>query len=77
MNKAKRKSISQMVEKMQEIALELDYLLEDERDAYESVSEHFPESERAEKLSESVDALEEAQDQLGEIITRLQGLIEQ
>ena len=77
MNKAKRKCLSQLIEKMQEIACELDNLLEDERDAYESVSEHFPDSDRAEKLSESVDVLEEAQDQFGEVISQLQELTEQ
>ena len=74
MNKQRRKQIADIIGKLQEIWSSLDDVMNEENEALERLMEYFPESEKAEDMSEKVDAIQEALDNLDDVINVLEEL---
>lgn len=84
MNNARRKQIDKLIERLytlqeelQDLSAQACFIADDERDAFDNLPESIQESERGEKMEESIDNLEDASNELdyidlSEIISRLE-----
>ena len=71
MNKQRRKSLKDLIEQLQEIRCELEYLFDEEQSAYDNMPESLQDSERGEAMSEGLDVLIEAYETLDDLIEQL------
>ena len=60
MNKARRKTLSQLIDQIEQLEAALEELTAEEQDALDNIPESLAESDRASRLQEAVDALESA-----------------
>lgn len=60
MNKARRKRIDEIQEKLQEMKDLIDEVLSEEQEAYDSLPESIQDSERGEAMQTAIDSLESA-----------------
>ena len=72
MNKARRKQIDAIVEKLQELYADLESIQADEEEARDNIPESLWETERFEKAEASVDALEDAAGLFDELVEALE-----
>lgn len=71
MNKTRRKAIDTLMARLEDLRLDVEYLQEEEQEAFYNIPESLQESEKGEKMQESIDALEEALSNLEEAIENL------
>lgn len=71
MNKVRRKSIDTLMARLEDLRLDVEYLQEEEQEAFNNIPESLQESEKGEKIQESIDALEEALSNLEEALENL------
>jgi prefoldin subunit 5 len=71
MNKTRRKAIDTLMARLEDLRLDVEYLQEEEQEAFNNIPESLQESEKGEKMQESIDALEEALSNLEEAIENL------
>ena len=74
MNKARREAISKVLDKLNEIGLDLSQVRDEEQEAYDNMPESLQNSEKGNMMEENIDvldsaiySLEEIYDQLGDL----------
>lgn len=78
MNAARRKEIERAIDLLYQAKEIIENVRDDEQDAYDNMPESLQYSERGERMSENVDALDNAADyDIEDIITNLNDIIEQ
>lgn len=78
MNAARRKEIERAIDLLYQAKEIIENVRDDEQDAYDNMPESLQNSERGERMSENVDALDNAADyDIEDIITNLNEIIEQ
>lgn len=78
MNAARRKEIERAIDLLYQAKEIIENVRDDEQDAYDNMPESLQYSERGERMSENVDALDNAADNdIEDIITNLNEIIEQ
>lgn len=76
MNNTRRKSLNEIKEKIDDLRVDLELLLEEEQDYRDNMPENLQGSERYEKADEACDNLSDAVDGLEEVISSLEAAIE-
>lgn len=76
MNKARRKRIETIVEKLTDLRAELDDIQDEERTALDSLPENMQSGEKAEKYEEVIDQIQEALDDLDQVTEKLNETIQ-
>lgn len=76
MNKARRKWLQDVIDKLEEQKSELESIRDEEQEMYDCMPESLQSSERGEAMSENVDDLDSATSELEDIISNLQEVIE-
>ena len=77
-NAARRKEIERAIDLLYQAKEIIENVRDDEQDAYDNMPESLQYSERGERMSENVDALDNAADyDIEDIITKLNEIIEQ
>ncbi len=77
-NAARRKEIERAIDLLYQAKEIIENVRDDEQDAYDNMPESLQYSERGERMSENVDALDNAADyDIEDIITNLNEIIEQ
>lgn len=64
MNKARRKSIQQIIDTLTDLKENVDLLREEEQEAYDNLPESLQESERGEAMSSAIYNLEDAMENI-------------
>lgn len=72
MNKQRRKSIQEVMTKLEELKEQLDYILSDEQEAFDNLPESLQDSERGNAMSEAIDNLEYAMSSIEEVVEYLE-----
>lgn len=75
MNKQRRKKISEIIEKLEDIVVELEELASEERDAYDNLPESIQYSERGEAMDAAADELNEVSGEVTDLSERLEEII--
>ena len=75
MNKERRQNISKIIERLEDIAAELDALADEERDAFYNLPESIQYSERGEAMEAAADELEDVSGEVSELASLLEELI--
>lgn len=75
MNKQRRKKISEIIEKLEDIVVELEELASEERDAYDNLPESIQYSERGEAMDAAADELGEVSGEVTDLSERLEEII--
>lgn len=76
MNKARRKEIENIVEKLEELQSDIESVLSDEQDYLDNIPENLQGSERYETAEMAVDELQSAYDTIEDVISALQNAAE-
>lgn len=76
MNAQRRKSIAKAMDLLERAREILETVGEEEQEAYDNLPEAFQDGERGEKMSEAIDALDDAQSEIGDMIDNLQEVID-
>lgn len=71
MNKDRRKRIEALIEKIDDIKIEIEEIQSEEQDAFDNMPESFQDGERGEQSQSAIDALGEALGALDETIDQL------
>ena len=72
MNNTRRKEITKLIEKIQELHGEVEAIRDEEQEYIDCMPENLQESERAEMAQTAVDELGEAMEKIEESITNLE-----
>lgn len=75
MNKERRQRIGKIIEKLEDIAAELEALADEERDAFDNLPESLQYGERGEAMEAAADELEDVSGEVSELASRLEELI--
>ena len=75
MNKARRKRISDAIEKLEKIMAEFEDIRDDEQDCFDNLPENLQYSERGETMEEAVDVLDTVLDNINDAIDAARELI--
>ena len=75
MNKERRQKISKIIERLEDIAAELEALADEERDAFDNLPESIQYSERGEAMEAAADDLEEVSGEVTDLSERLEEII--
>ena len=75
MNKERRKSIEQIVDKINEIKADLTWIRNDEEEAYDNLPEGIQSSERGDSMQEAIEAMDDADGALQEAVDYLEEII--
>lgn len=73
MNNERRKRIDALLEKLDAIGTDIDILLDEEQEAFDSLPESLQDGERGQKMTDAVDRLGEAKSALEDVVTALEG----
>lgn len=71
MNKQRRKAIGDIYDKLIDIQSDLEYIRDEEQEAFDNLPESIQYSERGEKMEEYISSLEEALDNVGYAVESL------
>ncbi len=66
MNKQRRKQLSDITEKIEELQCDISALADEEEEAYDNLPESLQDGERGEKMQEAIDNMRYAYDNLQE-----------
>ena len=75
MNKDRRKSIEQIVDKINEIKADLTCVRNDEEEAYDNLPAGIQSSERGDSMQEAIEAMDDADGALQEAVDFLEEII--
>jgi len=75
MNAKRRKAIDKIVSKLEELQADLEWVREEEQDAYDNTPESLQESDRYAESEEAISAMEDADGSIQEAIDYLSDLI--
>lgn len=76
MNKARRKWIDRITDKLLEIQTDLEECRNEEEEAYDNLPESFQYGEKGEKMQDAISAMENADSSIQDAIDYLNDLIE-
>ena len=76
MNKQNRKDIEKLIEKLDEVKTDLEFMQEDEESKYDNLPEGIQDSERGEAMQEAIENLESAVSSIEEAIDYLNEILE-
>lgn len=76
MNNTRRKALSEIKDKIDDLRVNLELLLEEEQDYRDNIPENLQGGERYEKADEACDNLSDVMDGLDEVISDLEAAIE-
>lgn len=71
MNKDRRKAIGDIYDKLIDIQSDLEYIRDEEQEAFDNLPESIQYSERGERMEEYISSLEEALDNVGYAVESL------
>lgn len=71
MNKQRRKAIGDIYDKLIDIQSDLEYIRDEEQEAFDNLPESIQYSERGERMEEYISSLEEALDNVGYAVESL------
>lgn len=71
MNKNRRKAIGDIYDKLIDIQSDLEYIRDEEQEAFDNLPESIQYSERGERMEEYISSLEEALDNVGYAVESL------
>lgn len=71
MNKQRRKAIGDIYDKLIDIQSDLEYIRDEEQEAFDNLPESIQYSERGERMEEYISSLEEALDYVGYAVESL------
>lgn len=75
MNKARRKALEKISDKLMELQVDLQYVHEEEEEAYDNMPEGLQYSERGDEMQEAISAMEDADGAIQEAIDYLSDLL--
>ena len=75
MNKARRKSLQDIADRISELQLLLSAVADEERDTADNMPENLQSSEKVEQMNENADDMESAASDLEDIYNTLQDII--
>lgn len=75
MNKERRQKIGKIIERLEDIAAELEALADEERNAFDNLPESLQYGERGEAMEAAADDLEDVSGEVSELASRLEELI--
>ena len=75
MNKERRQKIGKIIERLEDIAAELEALADEERDAFDNLPESLQYGERGEAMEAAADELEDVSGEVSDLASRLEELI--
>lgn len=76
MNNIRRKSLNEIKDKIDDLRIDLEQLLEEEQDYLDNIPENMQSGERYEKAEDAVSALEEAVSSLEEAVDSIDTAVE-
>lgn len=76
MNAQRRKEIQKAIALIEEARTILDYVAEEEREAYDNLPESLQYSERGERMEEIADSIESVCSELEDQVSELEGVLE-
>lgn len=76
MNAQRRKWIGSVWDRLDELKLEIESIMEEEQGAFDNLPESLQSAERGEKMEEAIDNLSNSMDSIDEAISYLQSAIE-
>ena len=76
MNKARRKRIQELKDKLLDMITEIEEIRDEEQEAYDSLPESLQDGDKGTKMSEAVDNLESAYSSLEEVAESLEEAIQ-
>ena len=76
MNKTRRKELEKAIDLLGQAQEIVDCCAEEERDAYDNLSEGVQESERGMQMEENADNLEDASSNLQDVINQIQEVVD-
>lgn len=76
MNKARRKRIQELKDKLLDMLTEIEEIRDEEQEAYDSLLESLQDGDKGTKMSEAVDNLESAYSSLEEVAESLEEAIQ-
>ena len=76
MNAPRRKSIQEVIDKLEELKSTIETLMDEEQEAYENLPENLQGSERGEAMSEAADNLDSAYNSMDEVLEYLTAAID-
>lgn len=71
MNKARRKWLGEIIDKLEEQKMELDSLIEEEQEAYDNMPESLQDGERGQAMSDIISDLETERDSIEDVMQNL------
>lgn len=71
MNKARREALSKVLDKLNEIGLDINQIRDEEQEAFDNMPENLQDSEKGKTMEENVDVLDSAIDDLETIYNQL------
>jgi len=77
MNAKGRKELQGLIEKLDEVKTDLEFMQEDEQSKLDNLPEGIQDSERGEAMQNAIDQLEYACDSIQEAIDNLQTVVDQ
>ena len=76
MNKARRKQIEEVISKLGDIRDEIQYISEDEMEAYDALPESLQDGERGQQIYDNANDIEYQSSMVDDVISELQDIIE-
>lgn len=76
MNKARRKSLSQLIGKLEAIKIDLEEIKESEQDALDNLPENMHESEQGQAMQTAIEAMDSADSEIGNAMDSIQEAME-
>lgn len=77
MNKQNRKDLEKLIDKLDEIKTDIEFMQEDEESKYDNLPEGIQDSEKGDAMQEAIEYLGYAVDSIDEAIDNLQTVVDQ
>ena len=71
MNKSRGKAIESIIDNLMDLSSEIEGIINDEQDALDNIPESLQESERANTMRDAIEALEDANSSIQEVLSYL------
>ena len=75
MNKDRRARIQALINKLEDIKEDIDFIIDEEQEYYDNMPESIQAGEKGDKAQEAVDNLDYAYSQIDEVIEYLEGAL--
>ena len=76
MNVTRRKQLAKLVEQLESVMSDIDTIREQEQEAYDNMPESIQESERGDRMSEIIDSIQYAYDNVSDAVYNINEAIE-